>query len=144
MSNSILLTTWIKVVESIEACTPIKSSLSPCSPSSMFYMEKSSRITYGLKTYYVIWIYTCKERILIHLYSISNCTIGTLNHCKWISSWKWICFINMTNNPTCLLISIYRVSQKKRNTSDLEYLKNGSIKFIVLLVCYSVMPHTIL
>ena len=30
---------------------------------------------------------------------------------------------------------------KKRNTFDLEYLKDGLTKLIVLLVCYSVLPY---
>ena len=36
---------------------------------------------------------------------------------------------------------IYRVSQKKRNTFDFEYLKDGSTLLIVLLVCYSVLLY---
>ena len=38
------------------------------------------------------------------------------------------------------LIGIQGVS-KKQNTFDLEYLKAGSIKLIVLLVCYSILPY---
>ena len=30
---------------------------------------------------------------------------------------------------------------KNRNTFDLEYLKDGSFKLIVLLVCFSVLPY---
>ena len=30
---------------------------------------------------------------------------------------------------------------KKRNLFDLEYLKDGFVKLIVLLVCYTVLPY---
>ena len=40
----------------------------------------------------------------------------------------------------CELFAFVQGVSKKRNTFDLKYLKDGSIKLIVLLVCYSVLP----
>ena len=40
-------------------------------------------------------------------------------------------------------VSLYNLQgvSKKRKTFDLKYLKDGSIRLIVLLVCYSVLPY---
>ena len=49
--------------------------------------------------------------------------------------------LNLHHTSKDCIYVLYRVSQKKRNTFDLKYLKDGSIKLIVLLVCYSVLPY---
>ena len=71
-------------------------------------------------------------------FTISFATMNPFIH----SLGRWICFrflfrpLRWDLPPTA---NIYRVSQKNCNTFDLEYLKDSSIKLIVLLVCYLVL-----
>ena len=70
------------------------------------------------------------------LYSFFKCWFTYHNFCYNVKFWPT--FIRKLENldPTLCARNIYRVSQKKRNTFDLEYLKDTLVRLIILLVCY--------
>ena len=53
----------------------------------------------------------------------------------------WLCGTVCTGQSTIWHYEVSTGVSKKCNTFDLEYLKDGSTKLIVLLVCYLVLPY---